>query len=318
MPMYTLGHNFVPPPVHAGGLRYHGDAPLLCATVKAGLVEARAVRQNPTFEAALQFARTEGIIPAPESAHAIRVAIDEALAGREAGEERVILFNLSGHGHFDLAAYDAYLAGSLEDPEFDRSGVDAGPRAAARGHAGPDVGRGAARAGQGHRMPVVTAARSASASAARRDRGRPPAGGVHAAGSRRPGSQQRAGERPSLVDAVGVRLHRPGDEGEPAPRLAEDRVGRQGHPLLGQPGGEALHPSMDGMGSSLKRAGRRRAGARRGWDLRGGLEERVRRHARPACHGRVVVSRTDAAAHGRRATGPGNVRPDRPPRAGAG
>lgn len=125
MPMYTLGHDFIPPPVHAGGLRYHGDAPVLCATVKAGLIEARAVPQNPTFEAALQFARTEGIIPAPEAAHAIRVAVDEAVDAREAGEPRVILFNLSGHGHFDLAAYDAYLSGSLADPEFDRGGVDA-------------------------------------------------------------------------------------------------------------------------------------------------------------------------------------------------
>jgi tryptophan synthase beta chain len=125
MPMYTLGHDFVPPPVHAGGLRYHGDSPLLCAVVKAGLIEARALRQNPTFEAALQFARTEGIIPAPESAHAIRVAIDEALAAREAGEERVILFNLSGHGHFDMAAYDAYLSGDLEDPEFDEAAEQA-------------------------------------------------------------------------------------------------------------------------------------------------------------------------------------------------
>ncbi|HEY6762644.1 MAG TPA: TrpB-like pyridoxal phosphate-dependent enzyme [Baekduia sp.] len=125
MPMYTLGHDFVPPPVHAGGLRYHGDAPLLCAVVKAGLIEAVAVRQNPTFEAALQFARTEGIIPAPEAAHAIRAAVDEALAAREAGEERVILFGLSGHGHFDLAAYDAYLAGTLEDPEFDEADAEA-------------------------------------------------------------------------------------------------------------------------------------------------------------------------------------------------
>lgn len=125
MPMYTLGHDFVPPPVHAGGLRYHGDSPLLCAIVKAGLIGARAVKQNPTFEAALQFARTEGIIPAPESAHAIRVAIDEAIEAKEAGEERVILFGLSGHGHFDLAAYDAYLAGTLEDPEFDEAGAHA-------------------------------------------------------------------------------------------------------------------------------------------------------------------------------------------------
>jgi tryptophan synthase beta chain len=125
LPMYTLGHDFVPPPVHAGGLRYHGDAPLLCGLVRAGLVEARAFRQNETFEAAVQFARTEGIIPAPEPAHAIRAAIDEALEAREAGEERVILLNLCGHGHFDLAAYDAYLAGNLEDPEFSEADMEA-------------------------------------------------------------------------------------------------------------------------------------------------------------------------------------------------
>jgi tryptophan synthase beta chain len=124
MPMYTLGHDFVPPPVHAGGLRYHGDAPLLCALVRHGLVEARAFRQNETFEAALRFARCEGVIPAPEAAHAIRAVIVEAEAATEAGEERTILFNLSGHGHFDLAAYDAYLAGTLEDPEFSESDMD--------------------------------------------------------------------------------------------------------------------------------------------------------------------------------------------------
>src|SRR3954453_14302120 len=118
MPMYTLGHDFVPPPVHAGGLRYHGDAPLLCALVKEGIVEARAYRQNETFEAAVRFARSEGIIPAPEPAHAIRAVADEARAAKEAGEERVILFGLCGHGHFDLGAYEAYLAGDLEDPEF--------------------------------------------------------------------------------------------------------------------------------------------------------------------------------------------------------
>jgi tryptophan synthase beta chain len=118
LPMYTLGHDFVPPPVHAGGLRYHGDAPLLCALVRSGLVEARAYRQNDAFEAALQFARTQGIVPGPEPAHAVRAAIDEALSAREAGERRVILLGLSGHGHFDLSAYDAYLAGTLEDPEF--------------------------------------------------------------------------------------------------------------------------------------------------------------------------------------------------------
>jgi tryptophan synthase beta chain len=125
MPMYTLGHDFVPPPVHAGGLRYHGDSPLLCGLVKAGLVEARAYRQNETFAAALDFARAEGVIPAPEPAHAIRAVVDEARAATEAGEERVILFGLCGHGHFDLAAYDAYLAGTLEDPEFSEADRDA-------------------------------------------------------------------------------------------------------------------------------------------------------------------------------------------------
>ncbi len=118
MPMYTLGHGFVPPPVHAGGLRYHGDSPLICGLVRAGIVEARAYRQNETFDAAVRFARTEGIIPGPEPAHAIRAVIEEAEAAREAGEKRVILFGLSGHGNFDLSAYEAYLSGKLEDPEF--------------------------------------------------------------------------------------------------------------------------------------------------------------------------------------------------------
>jgi tryptophan synthase beta chain len=125
MPMYTLGHDFVPPPVHAGGLRYHGDAPMVCALVRAGMIDARAYRQNETFAAALTFARTEGIIPAPEPAHAIRAVLEEAEAAKQAGEDRVILFGLCGHGHFDLAAYDAYLAGTLEDPEFAQSDMDA-------------------------------------------------------------------------------------------------------------------------------------------------------------------------------------------------
>ena len=124
MPMYTLGHDFVPPPVHAGGLRYHGDAPMLCGLVRAGLVEARAYRQNETFAAAVRFARSEGIIPAPEPAHAIRAVIEEAEAAREAGEPRTILFGLCGHGHFDLGAYDAFLAGELEDPEFSEQDMD--------------------------------------------------------------------------------------------------------------------------------------------------------------------------------------------------
>ncbi len=113
--MYTLGHTFVPPPIHAGGLRYHGDAPTLSLLYAEGLIEAVAVKQIPTFEAGVLFARTEGIIPAPESNHAIRVAIDEALKAKETGEEKTIVFNLSGHGYFDLAAYDDFLYGRLKD-----------------------------------------------------------------------------------------------------------------------------------------------------------------------------------------------------------
>ena len=124
LPMYTLGHDFVPPPVHAGGLRYHGDAPMLCGLVHHGLVEARAYKQNDAFAAAVQFSRTEGIIPGPEPAHAIRACMDEALAAREAGEPRVILLGLSGHGHFDMSAYDAYLSGSLEDIEFSEQDME--------------------------------------------------------------------------------------------------------------------------------------------------------------------------------------------------
>jgi tryptophan synthase beta chain len=125
LPMYTLGHDFVPPPMHAGGLRYHGDAPMVCGLVKAGVVEARAYRQNEVFEAGLQFARTEGIIPGPEPTHAIRAVVEEAQAAKEAGEERVILFGLSGHGHFDLSAYEDYLSGKLEDPEFSEADMEA-------------------------------------------------------------------------------------------------------------------------------------------------------------------------------------------------
>jgi tryptophan synthase beta chain len=125
MPMYTLGHDFVPPPVHAGGLRYHGDSPMISGLVHAGLIEPRAYGQNAAFEAAIRFARTEGIVPGPEPAHAIRAAFDEAEAAREAGEERVILFGLSGHGHFDMSAYEAYLSGTLEDVEFSEADMEA-------------------------------------------------------------------------------------------------------------------------------------------------------------------------------------------------
>jgi tryptophan synthase beta chain len=125
LPMYTIGHTFVPAPVHAGGLRYHGDAPSLSLLVRSGHMEARAYTQNPIFEAAIEFARAQGIIPGPEPAHAIRAVIDEAVEARESGEERVILFNLSGHGHFDMQAYDDYLAGRLPEVEFRQEDVDA-------------------------------------------------------------------------------------------------------------------------------------------------------------------------------------------------
>jgi tryptophan synthase beta chain len=110
--------------VHAGGLRYHGMAPIICHLVKLGFVEARAVYQIPTFEAAIQFARTEGIIPAPEPAHAIRVTIDEALKCKESGEKKTILLALSGHGHFDLGAYEQFLSGQLEDYEYPQAKVE--------------------------------------------------------------------------------------------------------------------------------------------------------------------------------------------------
>lgn len=113
--MYTLGHNFVPPSIHAGGLRYHGVSPLISALVRDGRMEAAAYPQGKVFEAAVQFARAEGKVAAPEAAHAIRAVIDEALAARETGEEKVILFNYCGHGFLDLSAYDDYLHGRLAD-----------------------------------------------------------------------------------------------------------------------------------------------------------------------------------------------------------
>jgi tryptophan synthase beta chain len=121
--MYTLGHDFIPPGIHAGGLRYHGMSPLVSQLYEEGVIEARAYHQNPTFQAAVEFARAEGIVPAPESGHAVRAAIDEALAAKESGDSRVILFNLSGHGHFDMSAYDSYFAGKLQDYEYPAEAV---------------------------------------------------------------------------------------------------------------------------------------------------------------------------------------------------
>lgn len=122
--MYTLGHNFMPPGIHAGGLRYHGQSPILSRLYHDQLIEARAVGQVGAFEAALTFVRTEGIVPAPESSHAIKGAIDIALECKESGEEKTILFNLSGHGHFDMTAYDDYLAGKIKDVDYPQEMID--------------------------------------------------------------------------------------------------------------------------------------------------------------------------------------------------
>ena len=123
MKMYTLGHDFMPPSIHAGGLRYHGDSPLVCQLYHEGLIEAVAVPQIATFEAGVQFARAEGIIPAPESCHAIRACIDEALRCKQSGEQKTLFFNLSGHGHFDMASYDKYFAGELVDYDYPAEAV---------------------------------------------------------------------------------------------------------------------------------------------------------------------------------------------------
>jgi tryptophan synthase beta chain len=123
--MHTLGSSFVPAPIHAGGLRYHGMAPLVSLLKEHGSIDARSVHQRAAFEVGIQFARAEGILPAPESTHAIRIAVDEALEARERGESRVILFNLSGHGHFDLASYERFLQGELEDYEYPAEAVEA-------------------------------------------------------------------------------------------------------------------------------------------------------------------------------------------------
>ncbi len=123
--MHTLGHDFIPPGIHAGGLRYHGMSPLVSLLHDTGILEAQAFHQITVFDAAVQFARTEGIIPAPESGHAIRAVINEALEAKKTGQERVILFNLSGHGHFDMAAYEAYFSGKLQDYEYPAEAVAA-------------------------------------------------------------------------------------------------------------------------------------------------------------------------------------------------
>ena len=125
MKMHTLGHDFIPDPIHAGGLRYHGMAPLISHIYEEGMMEAVAVPQTECFQAAVLFARTEGIVPAPEPTHALALAIREALKAKETGEETVILTALCGHGHFDLAAYDSYLRGAMVDENFDEARLQA-------------------------------------------------------------------------------------------------------------------------------------------------------------------------------------------------
>ncbi|BDG59006.1 hypothetical protein caldi_00960 [Caldinitratiruptor microaerophilus] len=127
----AVREDFAPPGIHAGGLRFHGAAPLVSQLVEDGIVEARAYGQLSVFEAAVLFARSEGILPAPESAHAVKAAVDEALQAKEAGEPRVILFGLSGHGHFDMVAYDAYLHGRLEDFDYPGEAIEESLRAIA-------------------------------------------------------------------------------------------------------------------------------------------------------------------------------------------
>jgi len=122
--MYTLGHGFIPAPIHAGGLRYHGMASSICELFRHELIEARAVSQLPTFEAGVLFARAEGIVPAPEAAHAVRGAIDEAIRCREEGRSETIAFNLCGHGHFDMSAYERYFAGDLQDFDLPQAEID--------------------------------------------------------------------------------------------------------------------------------------------------------------------------------------------------
>jgi tryptophan synthase beta chain len=122
--MFTLGHTFVPEPIHAGGLRYHGMAPLISLLVDQKVIEPRAFHQLTTFDAALMWARTEGSLTAPETAHALRATIDEALKCKETGEEKCILVNYSGHGFFDLSAYERYLAGALVDHEYSKEAVE--------------------------------------------------------------------------------------------------------------------------------------------------------------------------------------------------
>ena len=122
--MHTLGHGFVPPAIHSGGLRYHGMAPLVSHLVHTGLVEPRAYHQSECFAEAVRFARAEGIIPAPEPSHALRAVVEEVERAREEGVERTILFNLCGHGNFDMAAYDAYLSGEMSDYELPQEDLD--------------------------------------------------------------------------------------------------------------------------------------------------------------------------------------------------
>ena len=125
MPMHSLGHGFIPDTIHSGGLRYHGAAPMVSHLLQLGLIEARAYKQRECFTEAVRFARTEGIIPAPEPTHAIKAVVDEVARAKEEGVSKTILFNLCGHGNFDLAAYDAFFDGSMVDIELSQADLDA-------------------------------------------------------------------------------------------------------------------------------------------------------------------------------------------------
>ncbi|MDH5771348.1 MAG: TrpB-like pyridoxal-phosphate dependent enzyme, partial [Candidatus Bathyarchaeota archaeon] len=122
--MHTIGHTFIPPPIHAGGLRYHGMAPTLCLLKQKGIIKSKAYNQVEVFEAGELFAKTEGILPAPEPNHAIKAIIDEALRCKKTGEEKTLLFLLCGHGHFDMQGYDDYLSGKLLPYEYPKKKVD--------------------------------------------------------------------------------------------------------------------------------------------------------------------------------------------------
>ena len=311
--MHTLGHDFIPEPIHAGGLRYHGMSPLVSLLKEHGDIEARSVHQRASFEAGVQFARAEGILPAPEPTHAIRVAIDEALAAKEAGEARVILFNLCGHGHFDLSAYERYLDGSLEDYEYPLEKVEAALAALPQGLTATELMPHLACRTCGRRIYSVAPLSSMTAderrcprcgALPRRTVARPSAG-------RRSGARTRPttrGRRPATTDGEPEGTEGLTDDGTER-RATDRRTGqrRGGKPPL--PGGGRRCGSLAGL-----TIGRRTAG-RGGCDTRGyaGRLPRLRsdrrfdrsrrpRQPRDAGTGRWPPGRRPGRVRGRRRT----------------